>query len=156
MIWAAFSRERYSEVAFLTGRQNLEAYMGTLKDYLLPLALRNIKRTTSFQQDNASCYASNAVKQWFQDNNIDIMSWPAKSPVLNPIQNLWGIGFCLVFANGLQVDTIEELKACKKPVWLKLTLETREGLVHRMLRPCAAVLEAGRENTKYWVVRRGK
>lgn len=30
------------------------------------------------------------VRQWADHNNINILPWPAKSPDLNPIENVWG------------------------------------------------------------------
>ena len=42
-----------------------------------------------FQQDNAPSHTAKICKQWFEENNIKIMSWPAISLDLNCIENLW-------------------------------------------------------------------
>ena len=41
--------------------------------------------------DNAPCHTAKRVKQYLTEENIKVMNWPAHSPDLNPIENLWHI-----------------------------------------------------------------
>ena len=60
-----------------------------LDNYLMPsVDIFRKDMGTIFQQDNAPCHTAKICKQWFEENNIKIMSWPAISQDLNCIENL--------------------------------------------------------------------
>ena len=71
----------------------INKYIKTLENHLIPT--RGIffsnELEWQFQQDNAPCHKVKTVTIWFQESNIKILQWPARSPDLNPIENVWTV-----------------------------------------------------------------
>ncbi len=44
-----------------------------------------------FQQDNCPIHKASCVASYLRENRIEVLEWPAYSPDLNIIQNLWFI-----------------------------------------------------------------
>lgn len=140
MIWAAFSQKGKSDIAILDGRQNAQKYTETLQSHLIPFTARNYNSSWIFQQDNASIHTARLTKSWFQEKNIQVMEWPAKSPDLNPIENVWGVLARRVYANARQFSTVQELKARVVLEWSEIGPDLLNTLVLSMQKRCIDVL----------------
>lgn len=64
-----------------------------------------------FMQDNAAIHNSKYTRDWLNSKNIDVLNWPARSPDLNIIENLWGHLARKVYANGRQYNNLIDLKS---------------------------------------------
>ncbi|GFT88626.1 transposable element Tcb1 transposase [Trichonephila clavipes] len=47
--------------------------------------------TAIFQQDNARPQGARIVQRFFVIQQIELLSWPALSPDLSPIENMWSM-----------------------------------------------------------------
>ncbi|KAI4904306.1 hypothetical protein NFI96_001700 [Prochilodus magdalenae] len=91
-----------------------------------------------FQQ--APAHSAKATSTWFKDHGIPVLNWPANSPDLNPIENLWGI-----VKRKMQYarpNNAEELKATVRATWALITPEQCHRLIDSMPRRISAVVQA--------------
>ena len=100
MVWGGISANGKICLAFLEGKQDFKAYIGTLQKCLLPYCQGNMEKSWIFQQDNAPIHTSKCTKTWMEDNNVAILDWPARSLDLNPIENVWRSMVQNIYENG--------------------------------------------------------
>lgn len=129
MVWGGFCGGQKTSLAFLDGRVNSAKYVATLEEHLQPVF---DAETQIFQQDNASSHSSLFTKSWLQRQQIEVMKWPALSPDLNPIENVWGYMSAAVYANGRQFYSIEALKRAIQKVWDEIPATYLATLVQSM------------------------
>ena len=56
---------------------------------MLPYADREMPPLWTLLHDNDPKHTSHTVKSWLDENQVNIMPWPAQSRDLHPIENLW-------------------------------------------------------------------
>lgn len=132
MVWAAFSMHGKTPLIKISGRMNSKDYNDMLEDNLIPFVDEFHAEDLIFQQDNAAIHVSRESISWFEGKEIDLLEWPARSPDLNPIENLWGILARDVYRNGKQYTTIQELEVGVRNAWRETRIQVLETLVNSM------------------------
>lgn len=76
----------------LNGKKNAEDYCNVLEKDLHPLMNVHVQNNLGvlFQQNNAPIYMNLVTRDWLRFNFISVIDWPARSPDLDPIENMRG------------------------------------------------------------------
>ena len=88
MFWGCVSKNAYGPLVEVIGKNTAGSYIETLEDYLLSEIEASTDRVI-FQQDNASIHKTPAVCTFLEENQVETLKWPPRSPDLSPIENLW-------------------------------------------------------------------
>ena len=78
-----------------------------------------------------------------QQNNVNVTSWPAQSPDLNPIDHLWDEIQRRLNEEQPSPTTAAELSVAFQRVWARIPIAFINRLVNSVYRRYAAVINAG-------------
>lgn len=147
MVWGCFSYNQIGPIHLIPGIMDAAIYVSILEDVMLPYAEEEMPLKWIFQQDNDPKHTSKRAKSWFHAKKIDVMEWPAQSPDLNPIENLWTD---VKKAVHIEKPTNQrQLWEVVQRAWQAIPMERCQALIDSMPRRCKAVLDNKGYATKY-------
>ncbi|CAG8552579.1 13649_t:CDS:2 [Ambispora gerdemannii] len=98
--------------------------------------------------DNARPHISNIINNFLKENKVRVLGWPAQSPDLNPIKNLWH-----KVKNALRrkpnPSNLVDLERLVQEAWRDISPEFCRRLVDSMPNCVNACIKAGGGPTKY-------
>lgn len=147
MVWGMISGDGVGPIVRLHGKVNAVVYKQLVKDHVLPVLRNSNKQPAIFMQDNAPCHKAKLVMNFLEAEHIAVLDWPAQSPDLNPIENVWKI--LGERAKARNPKTTEELWDALKEEWNKITKREIKKLIASCSRRCQSVIEAKGLHTKY-------
>ncbi len=118
-IWAAMSSAGVGPLCFLKSTVNAAIYQDFLEHFMLSSADKLYRDADFiFQQDLAPAHTAKGTKSWLNDHGVTVLDWPANSPDLNPIENLWSIVKRKM--RDTRPNNADELKATVKETWASI------------------------------------
>lgn len=121
MVWAAIGSKQKSPIVFCTTSMNQVTYKEMMEDQIWKKGKILGPPGWIFQHDNASIHKARSVMEWFSTKKIRLLDWPAKSPDLNIIENLWGSLSRKVYGGGKQYGSTNELKLAIEASWKEIS-----------------------------------
>ncbi|KAJ4429941.1 hypothetical protein ANN_22145 [Periplaneta americana] len=85
-------------------------------------------------------HVSAATMQWYADNNVHRLDWPAQSPDLNPIEHLWDELDRRLRSREMRPTSIVQLSAMLQEEWRRIPVDILHKLVESMPDRVAAVI----------------
>lgn len=150
MVWGAISCSGDRVLVPVEGMINSEKYISIVSENL-PSILNSshCPDLPIFQQDNAPVHVSAKSQEFFRNSNIFVTSWPAQSPDLNIIENLWKILKRKIQSETDPIANKRQLFEIIQKHWLDIPVETIQNLYETMPKRLSEVIRMKGFMSKY-------
>ncbi|KAH0818967.1 hypothetical protein GEV33_003824 [Tenebrio molitor] len=142
-LWAWISSRGPGICTIVEERLNAPVYVRILNELMLPSVIPIFgEQNFIFQDDNCPIHRARIVRQYLEQERVNCLPWPSKSPDLNPIENVWGRMTSLMYENDFRPNTVEELQQKIVDTWQQITPAYTRDLVSSMPRRLQMVIDS--------------
>jgi transposase len=144
-LWSCIMYEGVGYIVWIKENLNQKIYLDILQDdfgktieeYGLDL------EKMIFQQDNDPKHTARSVKEWLAKQPFEVMHWPAQSPDLNPIENMWAMLKLRLYRDyDCPPKGMNEHWERIAETWYKITKEECQKVIGTMPERCHQVIKA--------------
>ena len=100
-------------------------------------------------QDNATCHKSKETLDWLKTNKINVLNFPANSPNLNSIENVWGYLDKIIRKKYTCFNDQDHLWRCLEEEWYKIPKDYIHELYFSMCTRIHDLNKVKGHNTQY-------
>lgn len=150
MVWGCITYDSVGTLCLVDGNITALKYIDILDEHLWPVIARHFSdKPYLFQDDNSPVHRARITREFKVYNNIPSITWPAQSPDINIIENIW-----LKIKRSLQsmardITTQDELFNVKLDIWQNIAPEYVKNLYLSIPRRIQAVVRSKGHLTKY-------
>ncbi len=151
MVWGCMTSKGVGDLCKINGKMDQHLYKSILEDELLnTIDFYSLNpNEVIFQHDNDPKHKSKSVQNWLANQEFDVLSWPAQSPDLNPIEHLWSEVKRRLNKFDSPPKGMLELWERVEQIWNEIRPETCQNLINSMPRRVCDVIKAKGRWTKY-------
>jgi transposase len=127
-VWSCFCGDEMGPLYMLPEGETMTAkrYKYVLQRLFIPFYERMRAKhgeEVVMQEDNASWHRAGIVERYLTNKKVNRIKWPAQSPDLNPIENLWKYIKDLISATRHRIKNPTEMREALKEIWPKISGE---------------------------------
>ena len=149
MVWGAICCGGSLRLICIDERITSESYCHMLENDFFSETEDQLPDNFIWMHDNATPHAAASTKAYLEGRGINVMKWPALSPDLNPIENIWGIMHQKLYEKGKGYKNTNELWEAFVRTWHSLDAQVFRNLYNSMQRRMAQVLESNGKRIGY-------
>ena len=148
--WGCFAASGFGRLFLFSGNMDTQKLVEIYEEALLPSVqdlFGDCQEPWFLQEDNDPKHMSKLAKEWRLLHSINHLDWPAQSPDLNPIEDVWAV----LKANVAQRKSRTEqgLKRVIKEHWAYITIEFGQKLIESIPKRLQVVIEGKGDYTLY-------
>ncbi|KAL4504572.1 hypothetical protein ABPG72_010018 [Tetrahymena utriculariae] len=148
MVWAIISNNGPLRIVQIEGLMNSEKYLSIIQDFYRYNS--QYKRNYIFQQDNCRVHTSKIIKSYFEEQQIEQLSWPSQSPDLNIIEHIWSFLKNYLFEKQQKIRNKDDLwEFCKKGFYSSECSELITKLYSTFMDRIEELISSNGNNTHY-------
>jgi len=149
MVWGAFVGSSMSNLVVIPPGQNKAVdfievvYKGELLGFLGETA------NAFLMEDGASIHRARVSKAWREEHSIKSFMWPAQSPDLNPIENVWSLLKNAVHYRRIRPRSVNDMMVALNEEWRNISKDYLKKLIDGMPSRIKAVIENKGGSTRW-------